>query len=290
MKTLPALPALAAAVLLSACATPQESLGPPAPEHLLAVTADHQLIRFNAGQPQRILSRLPLQGLKPGEQVLGIDFRVARNQLYLLASSGQIYRVKPEQAQLEAVGTPVPLPAAGGQWGFDFNPTVDRIRIVHEGGANLRRHPDTGAAVDGNPAVDGVQDDGALAFDAADPNAGKRARIGAAGYTYNQQDEKLTTNYAIDLAQGLLVTQGSKEGVAPPVSPNTGRLFTVGKLGVPVSRVQFDISDVRNAAYISVDETGGDAIYRVDLASGQATRIARIGSGGLQLLGLAIEP
>lgn len=290
MSTRHALPALAVAALLSACASQQEALGPTTKEHLLAVTADHQLVRFNGGQPQRILSRLPLQGLKPGEQVLGIDFRVARNQLYLLASSGQIYRVKPAQAQLEPVGAPVPLPAAGGQWGFDFNPTVDRIRVVHESGANLRRHPDTGAAVDGNSAIEGVQDDGALAFDATDANAGKPVRIGGAGYTYNQQDEKLTTNYAIDLAQGLLVTQGSKEGVSPAVSPNTGRLFTVGKLGVAVSRVQFDISDVRNAAYISVDEEGGDALYRVDLISGQATRIARIGRGGLQLRGLAIEP
>lgn len=282
--------ALAFAVGMVACATPSEPLGPPAKEQMWAVTADHQLIRFNGGQPQRILSQKALQGLKPGEKVLGLDFRVARNQLYLLASSGQLYRVKPEQAQLEPLGAPVPLPAEGGQWGFDFNPTVDRIRVVHEGGANLRRHPETGAAVDGNPSAEGVQDDGALAFDAADPNAGRKPRIGAAGYTYNQQDEKLTTNYAIELAQGLLVTQGTKEGASPAVSPNTGRLFTVGRLGVQAARVQFDISDVRNAAYISVDETAGDALYRVDLTTGQATRIARIGTGGLQLLGLAIEP
>lgn len=279
-----------AAVLLAACATTDDAVGPPAKEMIVAVTADNKLIRFNGGQPQRIQSSLALKGLQPGEQVLGIDFRVARNQLYLLASSGQLYRVKVADATLEPIGAPVGLPASGGQWGFDFNPTVDRIRVVHETGANLRRHPDNGSQVDGNPGLDGLQGDGTLMFDASDANANKIVRIAGAGYTYNKQDEKLTTNYAIDLAQGLLVTQGTKEGVAPAVSPNTGRLFTVGLLGIKPQRLQFDISDVNNAAYIAADEAGGDAVYRVDLASGKATRVARIGAGGVQLRGMAIEP
>lgn len=279
-----------AAVLLAACATTDETVGPPAKEMIVAVTADNKLIRFNGGQPQRIQSSLALKGLQPGEQVLGIDFRVARNQLYLLASSGQLYRVKLTDASLEPIGAAVGLPASGGQWGFDFNPTVDRIRVVHETGANLRRHPDNGSQVDGNPGLDGLQGDGTLMFDAGDVNANKPVRIGGAGYTYNKQDEKITTNYAIDLAQGLLVTQGTKEGVAPAVSPNTGRLFTIGPLGIRPQRLQFDISDVNNAAYIAVDEAAGDAVYRVDLASGKATRVARIGAGGIQLRGMAIEP
>lgn len=279
-----------AVVLLAACATTEDAVGPPAKEMIVAVTADNKLIRFNGGQPQRIQSSLTLKGLKAGEQVLGIDFRVARNQLYLLASSGQLYRVKLADASLEPIGAPVGLPASGGQWGFDFNPTVDRIRVVHETGANLRRHPDNGSQVDGNPGLGGLQGDGTLIFDASDANANKPVRIGGAGYTYNKQDEKLTTNYAIDLAQGLLVTQGTKEGVAPGVSPNTGRLFTVGPLGIRPERLQFDISDVNNAAYIAVDEAAGDAVYRVDLMSGKATRVARIGAGGVQLRGMAIEP
>lgn len=281
---------LAAAALLAACATTDEAVGPPAKEVIVAVTADHKLIRFNAGQPQRIQSSLALKGLQPGEQVLGIDFRVARNQLYLLASSGQLYRVKLADASLEPIGAPVGLPASGGQWGVDFNPTVDRIRVVHESGANLRRHPDNGSQVDGNPALDGLQGDATLMFDATDVNANQPVRLGGAGYTYNKQDEKITTNYAIDLARGLLVTQGSKEGVLPVVSPNTGKLFTVGPLGIKPQRVQFDISDVNNAAYIAADEAGGDAIYRVDLATGKATRVARLGAGGVQLRGMAIEP
>lgn len=284
---------LLSALLLSACSTPPiEGPGLAAKESILAVTADHRLIRFNAGQPQRLLASVALRGLQPGEQVLGIDFRVARNQLYLMGSSGQLYRVKVDSAQLEPVGAPVPLPQGGsGEWGFDFNPTVDRIRVVDRQGANLRRHPDSGAQVDGDANQAGTQGDGPLLFDAADRHAGQRAEVVAAAYTYNKDDEKLTTNYAVDAARGLLVMQGSREGVQPVVSPNSGRLFTVGSLGLkPFVRAQFDISDVRNTAYLAVDGQGaGDVLYQLDLGTGQATRIGAL-AGGAVLRGLAIEP
>lgn len=291
---------IALAALLAGCVTaPQDRVGPPAKEMLLAVTADAKLIRFNGGQPQRIQSSLSLKGLKPGEQVLGIDFRVARNQLYLLASSGQLYRVKVDDASLEPIGAPVALPSTvgtDGDWGVDFNPTVDRLRVTHESGLSLRRHPDSGAQVDGDAAKEGLQPDGNLVYDAADAHAGQVARLGAVGYTYNKQDEKLTTNYAIDAARGLLVTMGTKEGVQPAISPNSGRVFTVGSLGLGalagakgLRRVHFDISDLNNAAYLSVADGEGDAVYRVDLGSGRTTRIGRVGAG-LQLRGIAIEP
>lgn len=291
---------IALAALLGGCVTsPQDSVGPPAREMLVAVTADNKLIRFNGGQPQRIQSSLSLKGLRPGEQVLGIDFRVARNQLYLLASSGQLYRVKVDDASLEPIGTSVSLPSTvgtDGDWGLDFNPTVDRVRVTHESGLSLRRHPDNGLQVDGDAAKDGMQPDGSLVYEAGDAHAGQVARLGAVAYTYNKQDEKLTTNYAIDVARGLLVTMGSKEGVQPAISPNSGRVFTVGSLGLGslagakgLRRVHFDISDVNNSAYLSAGDGDSDAIFRVDLASGKTTRIGRVGAG-LQLRGIAIEP
>ena len=58
------------------------------------------------------------------------------------------------------VGSGVVLPAGATEWGFDFNPTVDRIRVVNDRGANLRLHPDTGAQVDGNADQPGLQPDG----------------------------------------------------------------------------------------------------------------------------------
>jgi hypothetical protein len=285
------LSALALAALLPACAAlaPREPIGSAAKEEIVAVTVSNQLLRFNAGQPQNLRERRPLQGLRAGEQLLGIDYRVARGELYALGASGQLYRIDVASATARPVGTPTALPA-GREWGFDFNPTVDRIRVVNDAGANLRLHPDTGAMVDADPNQPGVQPDGRLAYDAA--NAGQPVRVVAAGYTYNPQNDKITTNYALDGSLGLLVHQGTREGVTPAESPNTGRLYTVGRLGIgPFDHASLDVSDRSNTAYAGVRQSSDQATrwYRVDLATGQATFIGTVG-GGEALVGTAIEP
>ncbi len=281
-----------AALVLGGCrSVPEEVPGPPAKEMIYAVTTAQQLIQFNAGQPQKLLSSQPLRGLAPQERLLGIDYRVAKGQLYGLGASGQLYRINTQDGSVSTVGTPSALPNEGAQeWGFDFNPTVDRIRVVNDAGFNLRLHPDTGAVVDGNADQPGLQFDGRLAFDAGDVNAGKPVALLAAGYSYNKRDEKITTNYALEGRQGLLVHQGSKEGVQPMISPNSGRLFTIGSLGLGAfERATLDVSDVSNAAYAAISRGNSSTWYRIDLETGRATRIGTIG-GGAAVVGAAIEP
>ncbi|MCV2366133.1 DUF4394 domain-containing protein [Paucibacter sp. DJ1R-11] len=284
--------ALLASLGLAACSSvPYETPGPAAKEMIYAVTSTQQLIQFNAGQPQVLLSSKPLRGLAPQERLLGIDYRVAKGQLYGLGASGQLYRINTQDGSVSTVGTPSALPSDGAQeWGFDFNPTVDRIRVVNDAGFNLRLHPDTGAVVDGNAEQPGLQFDGRLAFDAGDVNAGKPVGIVAAGYSYNKRDEKITTNYALEGRQGLLVHQGSKEGVQPMISPNSGRLFTIGSLGLgSFERATLDVSDVSNTAYSAISRGASSVWYRIDLETGRATRIGTIG-GGAAVVGAAIEP
>ncbi|HKX96129.1 MAG TPA: DUF4394 domain-containing protein [Methylibium sp.] len=257
---------------------------------MVALTTRHELIRFNAGQPGRLLSSALLSGLPAQERLVGMDFRVARGELFALGRHGQLYRIDVAKASATPVGAPIAVELRGQRFGFDFNPTVDRIRVVSDAAQNLRLHPDTGAAVDADPKADGVQADGALAYDAADANAGRAPAIVAAAYSYNQDNDKITTNYAIDARQGVLVTQGSREGAQPVVSPNTGRLFTVGSLGAgPFEHADFDISDVKNVAYAALTPAGGTSVlYRIDLATGAASRIGSV--GGKTLVGMAIEP
>lgn len=287
--------ALAAGLLaaITGCATWSEPEGSPRKETVFAVTADHQLIRFNAGQPRKILERKPVTGLAAGERLLGIDYRVAKGVLFALASSGRLYTLDTDKAMLKPVASaPSAVLPAGAQFGFDFNPAADRIRVVSDSGQNLRLHPDTGAAVDGNAAADGVQADTTLAYRAGDVNAGQAAQLLAAGYTYNKTDEKLTTNYAIDGRLGLLVMQGSREGSVPAVSPNTGQLGTVGTLGLgPVTEAAFDIADVSNAALAAVRTAAmpRTRLHLVDLQTGRATLLGTVGDGG-PLVGIAIEP
>lgn len=288
-------PALALISLTAGCALvgEREVEGPPRKETILAVTESGKLLRFNAGQPRKAATVGAVTGLQANEKLLGIDFRVARGILYGLGSTGRLYTIDTKTAQAKPVGAGEPMAFRweGNEFGFDFNPTVDRIRIVTDTGQNMRAHPDTGAAVDGNPNEGGTQMDGSLAWAPNDPDRdNRRARIVAAAYTYNKQNEKVTTNYAIDAQSGSLVMQGTKEGVTPAVSPNTGQLFRVGSLGVSTfARASFDIADVTGAAFVSIDYGRTSKLYLVNLDTGAASLIGTIG-GGETVRGISVEP
>lgn len=272
------------AALLAACATPTpptEPEGTLRAETVVAVTDAAELIRFNAGQPQRILQRKPLLGLVAGDRLVGIDYRVSRGVLYALSAAGRLYTLDAGTGQLSAVGAGTPVALVGTVFGFDFNPAADRIRVVSDSGMNLRLHPDTGLVAATDPP---------LAYAAGDVRAGQPARVVAAAYTYNKSDAKLTTNYAIDREAGTLVMQGSKEGELPAVSPNTGQLRTVGALGTgPVDGAVFDIADLSNAPLAALRSAGRTRLYLLDLATGRASMLGTVGDGRV-LWGLAIEP
>ena len=140
-----AIPTIVVTALLVACGTMVgEPEGALRKETVYAVTDAAELIKFNAGQPRRILDRKPLVGLAAGDSLVGIDYRVARGVLYALSASGQLYTLAPASGRLTPIGAALPM-AANVHHGFDFNPVADRIRVVADNGANLRLHPDTGA-------------------------------------------------------------------------------------------------------------------------------------------------
>lgn len=279
------------AVLLTACAIPTATLPQ---ETVYAVTERHELIRFKSDRPSQVLERRALSGLLPGDSLRGIDYRVARGVLFALADSGRLYTLDTNEARLTPVvaAAPQPWPVNGQVVGFDFNPTVDRIRVVSSSGQNLRLHPQTNAVVDGDAAQAGLQLDGPLRYTSDDRHAGRKPDLAGVAYTYNKKDEKITTNYAIDRALGALLVQGSVEGVTPAVSPNTGQLRTVGLLGTgALDDGHFDISDVANTALLAARPTGQGQtrLYLLDLGTGRARDLGVL-AGGERLRGLAIEP
>lgn len=253
-------------------------------ETLWLVDSTHQLMKVKVTAPDKIVEQKPLSGLAKDEYLLGIDYRVAYGVLFALSDKGQLYTVDTSTGKLTAVGPQLVADTLKkAQYGFDFNPVADRIRVVNEQGQNLRLHPETAALASVDPQ---------LAYAENDSNYGKKPAVVAAAYTYNQQDSTLTTNYAIDKATGALVTQGSKEGVTPAVSPNTGLLFTVAKLELaPLDQVSFDISDLSNLSFIAVSTKTEPAstLYQLDLETGKHQKLGTL-ADGRSLLGMAIEP
>ena len=280
-RSLRGLPVPAAALLLAACATPTAPEGPPRKETVFAVTDAAELIQFNAGQPQRVLARMPLKGLAAGDTLVGIDYRVARGVLFALSSGGRLYTLDTATGQLSPVGSGAPVALTGAAVGFDFNPAADRIRVVSSSGMNLRLHPDTGALAATDPPV---------AYAAGDNHHGQVPQLAGAAYTYNKTNDKLTTNYAIDRVAGTLVTQGTAEGATPAVSPNTGQLYTVGPLGTgPVDDVAFDIADTNNAALAALRQGGRTRLHLLNLRTGKAQVLGMVGDGRA-IWGMAIAP
>lgn len=257
-------------------------------EVVWVLTDDQHLVRVNADKPQESQLRLPIKGLEPGHALVGIDFRVSRGVMFALSDHAQLYTVDTASGRVKPVGDvakglSLPLGLLGHQYGFDFNPAADRIRVVNERRQNLRLHPETGALVSTDPN---------LVYAPTDDHVGEAPRIGAAAYTYNSKDEKLTTNFAIDLNLGTLAVQGTRETVLPAVSPNQGVLFTVGPLGQgPLVSASFDIADVSNRALgalrpLNRNVTG---LYDIDLETGKARLIGQL-LNGKSVRGIAIEP
>ena len=282
-----------AALAVSGCAHLIEPWPNAANESVLALTTDGSLIRVHATNPWEVRAALPLRGLPVGEKLVGMDFRVAKGVLYVLGRTGQLYTLDVNTAELKPLGQGrLQVPLRGVRFGVDFNPALDRIRVVSDAGLNLRLHPDTGAMIDFDATATGAQADPDLRYADGDVQHGHAPQVVAAAYTYNLKNEKLTTNYAIDKRLGTLVMQGSKEGEGPLESPNLGVLRTVGELGTgPLEDAAFDIADVGNTplAALRTDSDNRTRLYRLDLETGKATLLGTLGAGKA-LVGVAVEP
>ncbi len=248
---------------------------------ILTVVGDgNVLLTFDHAAPGTTLSSQPITGLETGEQILAIDFRPASGQLYALGSTSRVYVVDPSTGAASAVGAGPFTPAlAGESFGLDFNPTVDRIRLVSDAEQNLRLHPDTGL-------VAGT--DTPLAYATGDVATGADPSVTSVAYTNSVAGATSTTLYAIDAARDTLVRIGSIG--ASPVSPNTGQLFTVGALGSDAGGATgFDISSATGVAFAAFSPAGapGTGLYTVDLSTGTSTFLGVI-AGTVGIGGLAV--
>jgi hypothetical protein len=238
-----------------------------APSNLIiALNGSNQLLQFYATSPGTIISATPVTGLQAGERLVGIDFRPATGQLYALGVSGatgRLYTINLLNGAATAVGTGFSLPQSAGattgvDFGFDFNPTVDRIRVISDSRDNFRLHPDTGAVA------------------GADQNLSPGAVVVGAAYDRSFSGSKQTTLYAIDANTDQLVTIG---GIDSAPSPNGGVVRPIGALGVNASNdVGFDIAnDEAGSAYASLNVGGKPGLYTISLTTGASTLVGIIG-------------
>ena len=214
-----------------------------------AIDGSNNLLVFNPMSPGLITKTIA--GLQGGETLLGIDQRPVSGQLYALGSSSRLYTIAVTATNswsAVAVGMPGLFTLSGTDFGFDFNPVPDRIRVVSNTGQNLRLNP-----------IDGTLTMADMPLNPGTPN------VTAAAYTNNFAGTATTTLYDIDIRPGgaVLLTQNP---------PNNGTLVNVGPLGVDAESANgFDIGGMSNMAYALLRSGGLTKVYTVNLTTGAAT-------------------
>ena len=233
-----------------------------------AIGSSNNLLSFNISSPNKIINDKPITGLQVGEVILAIDMRPATNQLYGLGSISRLYMIDKTTAVATVVGTAAFTPAlSGATFGFDFNPLVDRIRVISNTRQSFRLNPETGA----------------VAGSDTDLSPGSPT-VSAVAYNNNAAGGTSTTLYAIDPSTDKLYLVG---GIGGAPSPNLGVLTEVGALGINVDGNNgFDISGT-DKAYALLTVGSATKLYTINLTTGAATAVGDF-TGPVK--GLAVAP
>ncbi|HEY9629933.1 MAG TPA: DUF4394 domain-containing protein [Coleofasciculaceae cyanobacterium] len=270
---------------------------------LVGLTNANALTRFNRANPSTATT-VAITGLAAGESVVGIDFRPATGQLFALSTNGtggvRLLILDPQTGAATPVtttfqqfddgaGNPVSLQASG--FGIDFNPTVDRLRVVTNSGQNFRMNPNTGLLVDGDNggaagSVSGTNLDGAI--------KGSSTTVDATAYTNSFAGATVTTQYTLDSTSDRLFIQ------TPPNSGTQSAPLAITLNGAPLdfSAVNgFDIpagvqvatanAPASGQALAALTVGGVNNLYAIELSTGAATLLGAVGSGTTPLIGLA---
>ncbi len=257
---------------------------------IFILTEDGKLATAAMANVQVASTPATITGVVSGDTLVAIDVRPQNQQLYALgvnatADTVRLYHIAPETAFATALGgaavgfttaggTPVDIPDT--RWEMDFNPALDRVRVVSEGGLNFRMNPNNGAGVDGDfggaaGSVAGLNMDG--------PINGGTTTVSAAAYTNNQPNNgNITTLYTLDAVTNSLFIQNP-----PNAGTQTlGQTLTLGGNVLDFSQATFDIAPGVNAAAANTAVTSGlgymvakvgtvTSLYTVNLVNAQAT-------------------
>lgn len=304
------LTAVAAAMLSAACSnTASQAVVLPLPVIAGNVLLDaNRLAYMDFAAPAASLSSPgTVTGLTAGDILVSIDRRPQNGFLYGLgynsvAGSVTLYVIHPETLVATSLGLAGsfttdgvnPAPIGGGsastRFEMDFNPAVDRLRIINSLGQNFRINPNTGTVVDGDlggvVAVTGTNMDGAL-------NGGAIAAQGTAYVNNAANNGGITTQYTVDENSDRLFIQNP---------PNAGMLSAPLTLSPRVNTILgFDIAPgvTTTAGNAAVTSGSGFLLLRrgaatpeslasVNLVTGAISNITAI-TGGATARGLAVQ-
>lgn len=259
------------------------------------LTVGEKILTFDLDDPDDIERSVRIRGLN-SDQAIGLDRRPANDTFYTVTKTrngATLYTVDPRSGRTQRIADLVTAPTAanpnrtpialtGGEFGFDFNPAADALRIVSDTGQNLRVIPSARTAPDGTALQPGdTFVDGSL-----NRNGQPVTGVTAAAYANNDNDPATaTTLFDIDHQRDELSTQNP---------PNAGTLVNTVPLGRRTDeRVGFDIrttarGDLAVASLSLVQHRNyRTRLVVVDLATGNVDSQGRIYGWALRDIALA---
>ncbi|SEQ92324.1 protein of unknown function [Lentzea xinjiangensis] len=219
---------------------------------------------FTTDRPQVLDWVRTIQGFKGDTAAVGLDYRVQDGLMYIVGNHGGVYTVKisPPDVIITKVSQ-LTVPLHGTNFGVDFNPAADRLRVLGDTGQNLRHDLNTHTTTT----------DVALT---TPPTPGTTLGVTAAAYTNNDLNpDTATTLFDIGTATDQVLVQSPA---------NNGTLAPTGRLTVDAgANAGFDIySTLSNGKATSAAgfatlaaPDGTSSLYGVNLLSGMATGIGR---------------
>ena len=239
---------------------------------IFATDSAGNLLRFKANSPESAKSKA-ITGLPAGVVLKGIDFRPATGDLYALGSDKVVYRVNPWTAIAVAEGPAfetTPSALVGDRIGFDFNPTVDKIRVTSDADDNLRLDPDPGSLLAKDTSL-------------------TPASVTVVGSAYTNSSFVAFANRPTATMLFALDVGASPDQIWLQNPANAGTLMNPVKLDVDLGVDSgFDIAGADNVGYVAGTPKGRDGarLYQVDVASGKTRQLGRI-RGNVTITGLA---
>jgi hypothetical protein len=256
--------------------------GQERPETIVGVAADGKLVSFNAGTPDKLISKKDVTGLVTDERVITMDFAVSRNRLYTLTSLGRVMTLNPDDGNIVSLDGILKI-AGRGRWSMDIDAKDQYLRMLEQTGY--------GQQVNMDDKTGGLVSTVTLKFPEYAPKdllEGKNPRIVALGFGKSPSQQ-----YAIDGNAGYLVkdhwdvVQGEfdAEGL-------NHRLNSIGSLGLPyIETAAMDIDRETGTAYLvaSGADDGPSKFYEVNLETGQTRLIGTVGYP-YRLMTISIRP
>lgn len=268
--------ALAAGAVLPAGAASAPGAAVDTGDRAFGITDTGRLVRFDLDAAGAARTIGPITRLTGDTELVGIDFRVQNRKLYGVGDQGGVYVISRTSGAARKVSQ-LTVDLDGTDFGVDFNPAADRLRIVSDAGQNLRHDVNTGGAT----IADGTLN--------TPPTAGTTTGVTAAAYTNNDLDAATaTTLFDLNTTTDQVVVQSPA---------NSGQLAPTGGFGVnagPVAGFDIfsDLTDGRTTAstgWATLMTNGRAKLFHVALTDGDVTRRG-IFPAGMQVVDLAVAP